>query len=119
MVTGRIHPDSVTPADMTAASAVDLPDTLPRTAALRWFGAAYLLVLGMSFLILPRGPISPMYGLIWLRGPFFILSGLTLLWLCSLRLSRRATDHGSRARRRSLPSPWPCNTSTCRPTRLP
>ena len=91
MVTGRIHPDSVTPADMTVGSAVGPPDTLPRTAALRWFGAAYLLVLGMSFLILPRGPISPMYGLIWLRGPFFILSGLTLLWLCSLRLSRRAT----------------------------
>jgi signal transduction histidine kinase len=62
---------------------------MPRTAALRWFAAAYLLILGMSFLILPRGPIAPVYGLVWLRGPLFILSGLALLWLCSLRLSRR------------------------------
>jgi serine phosphatase RsbU (regulator of sigma subunit) len=65
-------------------------DTFPRTAALRWFAAAYLLVLGISFLILPRGPINPLYGLIWLRGPFFIITGLVLLWLCILRMSRRA-----------------------------
>ena len=89
-VTGAAPRDSVAPA-RPAASVVTRHDTLPRTAALRWFAAAYLLVLGMSFLILPRGPLAPMYGLIWLRGPFFILSGLTLLWLCSLRLSRRAT----------------------------
>jgi signal transduction histidine kinase len=69
--------------------AAGMPDSDPRTAALRWFAAAYLLILGMSFLILPRGPISPLYGLIWLRGPLFVLSGLALLWLCTLRLSRR------------------------------
>jgi serine phosphatase RsbU (regulator of sigma subunit) len=68
----------------------DRIERFPRTAALRWFAAAYLLVLGISFLILPRGPINPLNGLIWLRGPLFILSGLTLLWLCTLRLSRRA-----------------------------
>jgi serine phosphatase RsbU (regulator of sigma subunit) len=65
-------------------------DAQPRTAALRWFAGAFLLLLGMSFLILPRGPINPYYGLIWLRGPFFVLSGLTLLWLAVLPLSRRA-----------------------------
>jgi signal transduction histidine kinase len=80
-------PESAAP----AGSAGRPPDSLPRTAALRWFAAAYLLILGMSFLILPRGPINPLYGLVWLRGPFFILSGLALLWLCSLHLSRRAT----------------------------
>jgi serine phosphatase RsbU (regulator of sigma subunit) len=65
-------------------------DTVPRTAALRWFAGAYLLLLGMSFLVLPRGPINPLYGLIWLRGPLFVLSGLVILWLSTLRLSRRA-----------------------------
>ena len=69
----------------------DRPDSLPRTAALRWFTGAYLLVLGASFLILPRGPIDPLYGLVWMRGPLFVASGLAALWLCSLRLSRRAT----------------------------
>jgi signal transduction histidine kinase len=43
----------------------------------------------MSFLILPRGPIEPLYGLIWLRGPLLAASGIALLWLCTLRLSRR------------------------------
>jgi signal transduction histidine kinase len=72
----------------TSGSAGTL-DSNPRTAALRWFAAAYLLILGMSFLILPRGPISPLYGMIWLRGPLFVLSGLALLWLGTLHLSRR------------------------------
>jgi signal transduction histidine kinase len=67
------------------------PETVPRTAALHWVGAAYLLILGMSFLILPRGPIHPLYGLIWLRGPLLVCSGLVLLWLCTLRPSRRAS----------------------------
>ena len=66
-------------------------DSIPRTAALRWFAGSYLLLLGMSFLILPRGPINPLHGLVWLRGPFFVLSGLAMLWLCTLRLSRRAS----------------------------
>jgi signal transduction histidine kinase len=65
--------------------------TVPRTATLHWVGSAYLLFLGMSFLILPRGPIHPLYGLIWLRGPLLVCSGLALLWLCTLRLSRRAS----------------------------
>jgi serine phosphatase RsbU (regulator of sigma subunit) len=46
--------------------------------------------MGISFLILPPGPINPLHGLIWLRGPFFVLSGLVLLWLCVLPMSRRA-----------------------------
>ena len=66
-------------------------DSIPRTAALRWFAGSYLLLLGISFLILPRGPINPLHGLVWLRGPFFVLSGLAMLWLCTLRLSRRAS----------------------------
>ena len=64
-------------------------DSAPRTALLRWFTAVYLLIQGISFLILPRGPINPLYGLVWLRGPFFVLCGLTLLWLCVLPMSRR------------------------------
>ena len=86
-MTGATPPGSTAPP--APGSAAGTPDSAPRTAALRWFAAAYLLILGMSFLILPRGPISPMYGLIWLRGPLFVLSGLALLWLCTLRLSRR------------------------------
>ena len=58
---------------------------------MRLFAAAFLLILGMSFLILPRGPIDPLYGLIWVRGPLLVVSGLTLLWLCTLRLSRRSS----------------------------
>ena len=65
-------------------------DTAPRTAALGWFAAAFLLVLGMSFLILPMGPINPLHGFIWLRGPFFCLSGLVMLWACALHMSGRA-----------------------------
>ena len=65
-------------------------DSHPRTAALRWFAGAYLLVLGISFLILPRGPINPLHGLIWFRGPAFVLCGLVVLWLAVLPMSRRA-----------------------------
>jgi serine phosphatase RsbU (regulator of sigma subunit) len=64
-------------------------ESCPRTAALRWYAGAYLLILGMSFLILPRGPINPIHGLVWFRGPFFVLSGLVVLWLAALPLSRR------------------------------
>ena len=87
MVTGAPTSGSITPEG--AGPAAGRADSAPRTAALRWFAAAFLLILGMSFLILPRGPIDPLYGLIWLRGPLLILSGLMLLWLCALRLSRR------------------------------
>ena len=67
------------------------PVIVPRVAALHWFGGASLLVLGMSFIILPRGPINPLYGLISLRGPFFVLSGLALMWLSIIRLSPRGS----------------------------
>jgi signal transduction histidine kinase len=84
VVTQVVLSDEVMPAPARS-------ETTPRTAALHWFGAAYLLILGMSFLILPRGPINPLFGLIWLRGPLLALSGLALLWLCTLRLSGRAS----------------------------
>jgi signal transduction histidine kinase len=89
-MTGATPSDFARPAGASSLAAGTL-DSTPRTAALRWFAAAYLLILGMSFLILPRGPINPLYGLIWLRGPVFVLSGLTLLWLCTLNLSRRGS----------------------------
>src|SRR5512143_3766807 len=63
-------------------------DTVPRTAALRWFAVVFLLILGISFLIPPRGSADPLYSLLWLRGPLFVLAGLVLLWMCILRLSR-------------------------------
>jgi serine phosphatase RsbU (regulator of sigma subunit) len=56
---------------------------------LRWFAGAYLLLLGMSFLILPRGPINPLHGLVWFRGPAFVLSGIAVLWLAVLPMTRR------------------------------
>ena len=86
----QIEPVPETALTDAAAPAAAADEPIPRTAALHWFGAAYLLVLGMSFLILPRGPIEPLYGLIWLRGPLLAASGLALLWLCTLRLPRRA-----------------------------
>ena len=64
-------------------------DSSPRTALLRRFAAVYLLIMGISFLILPRGPINPLPGIVWLRGPLLVLSGLVLLWLCVLPMPRR------------------------------
>lgn len=52
--------------------------------------AAYLLILGIAFLILPRGPINPLYGLVWLRGPALVVAGLAALWLAGMSLSPRA-----------------------------
>ena len=53
--------DSITPAG-EAGPATGRSDSVPRTAALRWFDAAFLLILGMSFLILPRGPSTRCMG---------------------------------------------------------
>lgn len=60
---------------------------LPRFDALHGIGGIYLLVLGMSLLILPQGSLGPWIGAIWLRGACTALSGLALLWMFGTQLS--------------------------------
>ncbi|MFN8590554.1 MAG: ATP-binding protein [Thermomicrobiales bacterium] len=54
--------------------------SMPRVGALRWVGGVYLLLLGVSLLILPPAPLSSPVDS-ELRGAVRALGGLALLWL--------------------------------------
>lgn len=62
---------------------------LPEFTLFRWVSGLYLLILGVSLLILPQGNLGVRLSPIWLYGSFIVGSGLTMLWLSVLSPSRR------------------------------
>jgi hypothetical protein len=60
-------------------------------ATFHWVGGAYLLILGLSLLLLPQGQLGIWVDLIWLRGACMAVAGLAVLWLGLVELPRRVT----------------------------
>ena len=54
---------------------------VPRLAALQWVSGIYLLVLGMSLLLLPRSVASVSADTWQLRGAVTAATGIALLWV--------------------------------------
>jgi len=63
----------------------------PQTGTFRWFCGAYLLILGMTFLILPQGALGIWLQPIWFYGACIAGAGLGTLWLAAVNLPKRLT----------------------------
>ncbi|MCU0491825.1 MAG: HAMP domain-containing histidine kinase [Chloroflexaceae bacterium] len=59
-----------------------------RVETLRWGSGLYFLVLGLSFLLLPQGPVGQWLNPSWVPGGMLVLAGLATLWLMVLPLPR-------------------------------
>lgn len=70
---------------------VNLRVLTPHTDTFRWFCGSYLLILGMSFLILPQGSIGVWLSPLWFYGACIVCSGLGMLWLMVVNLPRQLT----------------------------
>src|SRR5581483_8192502 len=59
---------------------------IPRFETLRLFSGCYFLILGMSFLLLPQGPLGVWLQPIWLPGSCLVAAGLAVQWLAVITL---------------------------------
>lgn len=63
--------------------------SIPHVETLRPIGGFYLLILGMSFLLLPQGQLGVWLQPIWVPGAGLVVAGLASLWLSVVPLPRR------------------------------
>jgi signal transduction histidine kinase len=65
------------------------PSFAPQFETLRLFSGCYFLILGMSFLLLPQGPLGVWLQPIWIPAACLVAAGLVILWLAVLKPTRR------------------------------